>query len=518
MSEADDIQAATTVHPGDPQYASKVRGSNQRWAGTPETVRLVNSTDQVVAAVQEAVTAGKRIGIRSGGHCYEDFAYNGTHTLIDVSGLNQIAYDPIHNAISVGAGATLIQIYETLHRVWGVTIPGGSCASVGAGGHITGGGYGLASRQFGLTVDYLYGVEVVTVDSDGRAKAIVATCEADDPHRELWWAHTGGGGGNFGVVTRFLFGAPGMDPAGYLPRPPAEIFLSAVALNWADVTETDFTRLVDNFGKWHERNSAPDSAYAGIFGLLKANKKTWDGDGNVAGQIVLVTQADGAVSGARGLLDDYLTAVFDGVAAPRVKMIARSGDHPSMPEFLEPQRLPWLDGTYAMSGSSSWTFCGDYKSAYLRRGYTPAQIAATYEWLATPDYNNPRALVQIDSYGCRINAVAPGDTAVPQRDSVLKLQYQVYWTDPAEEALHLGWIRGFYGAVYADTGGVPVPNAVTDGCYVNYPDVDLGDGSLNRSGVAWSSLYYKGNYPRLRRVKAAYDPLNVFWHRQSVEP
>jgi hypothetical protein len=340
------------------------------------------------------------------------------------------------------------------------------------------------------------------------------------PNRDLWWAHTGGGG-NFGVITRFLLKSPaatGTDPSKFLPRPPAELFISSVALDWKDVTEASFTRLVDNFGKWHEQNSAPDSPYDGIFGLLKLNKKTWDADGNVKGQIVLLTQADASRPNARQLLDTYLAAVFNGVDAPQTPMTMRSGEHAAMPHFFEPKRLPWLNATFELSGGPSWTLQSDYKSAYLRKGHTAEQIAATYKWLATPDYNNSDALVQIDSYGCRINAVGTADTAMPQRDSVLKLQYQVYWTDPATDAQHLNWIRSFYSAVYAATGGVPMPNAVTDGCYVNYPDIDLQDPTFNKSGVAWSALYYKGNYARLRQVKAKYDPRNTFRHRQSIEP
>ncbi|TCO53170.1 FAD-binding oxidoreductase [Actinocrispum wychmicini] len=510
---------ATTVKSGDARYVDMVRGSNQRWVGNPDVIRVCNSTDQVVAAVQDAVNAGKRIGVRSGGHCYENFVYEATQVVIDVSELDQVGYDPVRNAISVGAGANLFQVYDALYRVWGVIIPGGSCGTVGAGGHITGGGYGLNSRQFGLTVDYLYGVEVVTVDAAGKAKVIVATRDGSD--RDLWWAHTGGGGGNFGVVTRFLLKATtatGTDPSTFLPRPPAELFINSVALDWKDVTEENFTRLVDNYGKWHERNSAPDSPYDGIFGLLKLNKKTWDADRNVTGQIVLLTQADASRPNAQQLLDTYLAAVFDGVDAPRVPMSVRSGEHAAMPHLFKTQRLPWLHGTFELSGGPSWTLRSDYKSAYLRKGHTAEQIAATYKWLATPDYNNGNALVQIDSYGCRVNAVGSADTAVPQRDSVLKLQYQVYWEDPAEDAQHLNWFRNFYSEVYASTGGVPVPNAVTDGCYVNYPDIDLQDPSFNRSGVPWSTLYYKGNYPRLRQVKDRYDPRNTFRHRQSIEP
>ncbi|GAB3903213.1 BBE domain-containing protein [Kibdelosporangium lantanae] len=511
----------TSVRPGDPRYVDLIRGTNQRWVGNPDCVQVVSTPAEVVTAVRAAVTAGKRIGIRSGGHCYEDFVYNGTQVVLDLSELDDIGYDPKANAISVGAGANLFQVYDALYRVWGVTIPGGSCATVGAGGHITGGGYGVNSRMFGLTVDYLYGVEVVTVDASGKARLLVATRDAGDPNRDLWWAHTGGGGGNFGVVTRFLLKSPtasGTDPSTFLPKPPGEILLTSVALDWKDVDETAFTRLVNNYGRWHERNSAPNSPGNAVFSLLGLNKKVRDAAGNATSQIGFTTLVNATVPNARTLLDDHLNAVFDGVTANRTAQVQPSGKLPALPHFQEPQRLPWLQATFELSGGMSWRLRSDYKSAYLRKGHTAEQIAATYKWLETANYNNNLALVQIDSYGGRINSVGAADTVVPQRDSVMKLQYQVYWTDPAEDAKHLAWIRGFYGEVYGSTGGVPVPNAVTDGCYVNYPDIDLQDPAFNRSGVPWSTLYYKDNYTRLRQVKRKYDPRNVFRHRQSIEP
>jgi hypothetical protein len=89
----------------------------------------------------------------------------------------------------------------------------------------------------------------------------------------------------------------------------------------------------------------------------------------------------------------------------------------------------------------------------------------------------------------------------------MKLQYQTYWTDPADDDGNLSWIRNFYRSVYADTGGEPVSNEVTDGCYVNYPDVDLQN---------WAALYFKDNYRRLQAVKARWDPTDQFRHAQSV--
>ncbi len=76
------------------------------------------------------------------------------------------------------------------------------------GGHVVGGAFGFLCRQLGLAADYLYAVEAVTVEERGQASSVVATRETSDPHRDLWWAHTGGGGGNFGVVTRYWFRSP----------------------------------------------------------------------------------------------------------------------------------------------------------------------------------------------------------------------------------------------------------------------------------------------------------------------
>lgn len=74
---------------------------------------------------------------------------------------------------------------------------------MGVGGHVTGGGYGLLSRRHGLTIDYLHGVEMVYVDANGKAQVAIVNAGSSDPDdRDLLWANQGGGGGNFGIVTR----------------------------------------------------------------------------------------------------------------------------------------------------------------------------------------------------------------------------------------------------------------------------------------------------------------------------
>jgi FAD/FMN-containing dehydrogenase len=507
----------TIVGRDDDRYDALRRGNNQRWVGTPDYIELPDTTEQVVAAVRKAVTHGMRLSVRSGGHCYEDFVYNPeVRVVIDLTRMNAVHFDERENAFCVEAGASLWEVYEGLYRPYGVTLPGGSCGFVGAGGHVCGGGYGLLSRQFGLTVDYLHAVEVVVVDEDRTVRAVRASRDPGDPHHDLWWAHTGGGGGNFGIVTRYWLRTSATDAQDrdeLLPRPPAEVFVSAISWDWARLTEPGFTRLVRNFGDFNERESAPDNTrYDGLFGLLKLTTKV------PGGKVGLITQMDATSPDSENLLRQYLQEVTDGVGVDHGRLDVRTGDHPPLPDVFEYRKMPWLLAAQFLSGSGNPTLRSKYKSAYMLRGFPPAQISKIYRHLAEVGYDNPDALLQVDSYGCRVNAVSADATAVPQRSSVLKLQYQSYWTTPAEDDKNLSWIRDFYRDVYADTGGVPISNAVTDGCFINYPDRDLSSEEWNTSGVPWSTLYYKDGYPRLRQAKQRWDPLNVFRHAQSIEP
>src|SRR5690606_288506 len=236
-----------TVRPNDRRYADLRRGTNQRWVGSPQKIVLAATTADVGAAVQRAVDSGRRLAVRSGGHCYEDFTTSqDIEIVLDLSRMDDVSYDRRRRAFSVQPGAPLGRIYDRLYKGWGVYLPAGNCPTVAAGGHIQGGGYGSMSRRDGLAVDHLYGIEIVVVRADGTARTVVATREPDDPHRELWWAHTGGGGGNFGVVTRYWLrspGATGTDPAAQLPTPPREVWLSEVAWPWERLSEARFTRL-----------------------------------------------------------------------------------------------------------------------------------------------------------------------------------------------------------------------------------------------------------------------------------
>jgi len=488
-----------TVAPGDPRYRSLThRGWNARFVGRPDYIRVVGSTEEVVSAVRQAVREGKRIAVRSGGHCFEGFVDDpAVKVLIDLSPMASVSYDARRRAFAVGPGALLGEVYRKLFLGWGVTVPAGATAEVGVGGHVLGGGYGTLSRRHGLSVDHLYAVEVVVVDASGEVQSVVATREPSDPHHDLWWAHTGGGGGNFGIVTCYWFRDPaakGDDPAGLLPRPPESVTSFYASWPWKDLDQRSFARLVRNHGNWHERNSGPDSPYVGLFSILMLTSGKAD-------SVTLAGQLDSSGRGAERLMDDYVAAVGHGVKANPVR------GHESQ---------PWLQAAGAVQESAAAPFKA--KAAYLRRRYTDRQIDVIHERLSGKEGAHLDGALWLVSYGGAVNTVPADATAVAQRDSILKAIYVAEWEAQQDADPRLTWVRDFYRAVYAESGGVPVPSGANDGAFINYPDTDLADAALNTSGTAWHTLYYKGNYPRLQRIKARWDPRDEFRHALAVRP
>jgi hypothetical protein len=494
-----------TVRPDDPRYSSlRLRGYNHLHTSHPHHIRLVGTTADVVRAVDDAVRTRRRLAVRSGGHCFEDFVDRpDTDVIIDMSGMRDIGYDPRRDAFAVEAGATLGEAYRRLFLGWGVTVPGGTCTGVGAGGHVAGAGYGALCRLHGLTVDHLDAVEVVVVDRSGRARSVVATRDPADPHHDLWWAHTGGGGGGFGVVTRYWFRSPGVprgaDPGELLPRPPATVLTYSLDWRWADLDEDAFVTLMRNYGHWGERNSAPGSPAAALYGEF-AMAATRAGTLGIAGQIA----ADDVT--ARRLLDDLERTLTGGRGVPRPERRAAT--------------LPWLAATLQTAGADVTPFGSrmKIKSGYRRRGFSAAQLTALYRGLADPAHDNPAGHVFINTYGGQVNAVAPGATAMPHRDSVFLVGFLAGWPDEGEDERQRRWIRELYGKVYADSGGVPA-GADDDGTFINYPDGDLADPAHNTSGMPWHTLYFGAEgHARLRRAKRRWDPREVFSHTLSVRP
>ncbi|WUH99404.1 FAD-binding protein [Spirillospora sp. NBC_00431] len=478
----------------DPRYPSLAyRGYNRRFVGKPEHVWVAGTTEHVVRAVQEAVNTGRRVTVRSGGHGFEDFVGDpAVQVVIDTSAMTAVYYDPRRRAFAVEAGSSLGEAYRRLYLGWGVTVPAGWCPTVGAGGHVVGGGFGPLSRTMGLAVDHLYAVEVVVVDRRGRARGVIATRERSDPNRDLWWAHTGGGGGSFGIVTRYWFrtpGARGDDPSRLLPAPPPTALSFTITWNWRDFTKGSFARLVRNHGTWVERNSSPGSPGAKLYSELQLNRR-------LSGQLGMIGQV-AATSGEAGrLLDEHLAAINDGVPAIPVRQV---------------RTRPWLDaGLEGSPGDPGPLYRLKVKSGYLRRRMTDRQIDVLHHHLTRSDYDHPGGSLSLYTFGGQVNTVAADATAAPHRDTIMKMFFINGWEDPKDDAKHITWMRELYRDLFADTGGVP-----RDGAFINYPDTDLADPAWNR-GAPWHTLYFRDNYSRLQQIKAKYDPRDIFHHALSV--
>jgi hypothetical protein len=495
--------AADKIGPDDRRYVDLVRrGFNKRFVGKPDYVHLVGSTEQVVDAVQDAVRNKLRVVARSGGHCLEGFVADpAVRVVIDTSVMTSVYYDSDMGAFAVESGATLGEAYRKLFLGWGVTIPAGISPSIGVGGHVLGSAFGYLCRQHGLAADHLYGVEVVVVDEIGTARSVVATQEPSDPNRDLWWAHTGGGGGNFGVVTRYWFrspGASGTDPAGLLPKAPDSVLRFKVQWNWEAIDETAFTQLVCNHGNWCEHNSEADSPYARLYSTLVLPRRP---SSKIELTGVLTAGAE-----AERLLDEHLTAINESVGVAHTREVDRTS-------WLAFALYPFPD----LVDNASQGGIFKLKDAFLRKRLTDRQIEVAYHYLTRIDYDVAGGL-GMATYGGKVNTVAPDATASAQRESILTMSCSTGWKDPQDEARSLAWVRQFYRELFSDTGGVPVPGEVSNGALINHPDVDLADPEWNTSGVPWYRLYYKDNYPRLQRIKARWDPLDVFHHALSIRP
>jgi FAD/FMN-containing dehydrogenase len=311
------------------------------------------------------------VAVRSSGHCLESFVSDpAVQVLIDTSLMTNISYDPQMNAFAVEPGARLGEVYQKLFLGWGVTLPAGVSPNVGVGGHVVGGGFGFLCRQHGLAADHLYGVEVVVVDAMGTARSVVATREPSDPNRELWWAHTGGGGGNFGIVTRYWFRSPdatGNTPARLLPTAPASVLTFKATWDWHDVDEAAFTRLVRNYGEWCEQNSAADAPAANLYSTLALGHRQ-HGTLDLSGLVTAGADAD-------RLLDAHLAAITDGVGVPHTRDTLRKS---WLAFALDP--FPGLAGV----GVEHAIF--KLKDALLRKRFTDRQIAVAYHYLTRTDH------------------------------------------------------------------------------------------------------------------------------------
>lgn len=185
-----------TIAPGHQDYERARRVWNGIADRKPSAILRADNVDDVRKAVGVAASCGSLLAVRGGGHSFPGLSTCDNGLLLDLSQLNSVSLNEEAGTVDVGGGALLGDLDRAIVPS-GYVVPAGVVSHTGVGGLTLGGGMGWLGRSLGLTIDKLVGAEIVTASGD-----LLWTDVANDP--ELFWGIRGGGG-NFGVVTRFRF-------------------------------------------------------------------------------------------------------------------------------------------------------------------------------------------------------------------------------------------------------------------------------------------------------------------------
>ncbi len=363
----------------------------------------------VAAVVNWARTHGVHLAAKSGGHSYGGYSTT-TGVVVDLSRLSGITVGG--GRATIGPGARLGNIYDRLNTR-GVAIPAGSCPSVGIGGHVLGGGFGLASRAWGLACDNLVSLQVVT--ADGRIVNADATHNAD-----LFWACRGGGGGNFGIATQLVFRTHAVTQGSYFiatwPWAQAEEVVASF-LHWAP-------KQPDALGSLCRLAAGPGGPTIQVFGQFLGSETALE-----QALASLTPPASKLTTGTASWLD-------------LVRRWAGCLGH-TLPQCAAP-------GTQPFVGASD----------YLARVPTTAQLALFRQVVESRGANSGALL--IDAYGGALGGIAPSATAFVHRSQLAGIQYFA----AGEGASARGWVDGARAALRP---------AVSGQAYVNYIDPGLAN-------------------------------------------
>jgi len=513
---------AATITKQDPRYPSLYRGRNARFPAQPSEsvsrIEVCESAADAADALQRVVNAGLRPTVRSGGHCYEDFVANNPNgAILDVSLLSHTSSAPGGKGpYQVGPGAVLGAVYTELYKKYNLTIPGGSCYSVGSGGHLSGGGYGLLTRLQGLSVDWITAIDILTVEANGK----VVSRHVDKSHdADLFRALRGAGGASFGLITNFYFDE--------LPTAPRNLCTAGVSFPWESMTEDKFIHIGQTYGAYFEKRGQEPDTWP-LFTFLEMTHKA-------VGRRISVTAAFHDMDGKNDLsiatefLDLFLKcgdaeSIDDPAVSAHQQSQNTRGQMELSPCVAGQHRFttrPWLDATIGNGGGigTSGMVRAKYKSCYMKKNFTPEELRRMYKHL-TRDLEGIAlgGVISVDSYGGAANKPAMANvTSIPQRASIMKVQFQMYWQNPEEDEARLRYYDEMYTDIYsanveAKYAGAPFHNDCYEGCYINYPDVDMVKYPF------WPELYYGtgGLYPYLQEVKNKYDPGNIFHHSMAV--
>jgi FAD/FMN-containing dehydrogenase len=443
------------LQPGDSGYDEARAVRNGLIDRRPALIVQCAGTADVVDAVDFAREQRLVVSIRGGAHNVAGNAVNDGGMVIDLSAMRAVHVDPEHRTARVQGGATWGDV-DRETQLWGLAAPGGQVSTTGVAGLTLHGGLGSLHRRYGLALDNLRSVEIVTADGQVRTAS-----ESVEP--ELFWA-VRGAGSNFGVVTSFEFVLHPVGPEIYQAAPIFSLDEApAVLRRYRDFCAT-----------------APDEM--GPQAMMWSVPAVDDFPAELHGMPILVA------------------------------LVVYSGDPEEGERLLRPV-LDWGTPIMDLSGRAPYTLAqSSFDSFFPSGGYyywksllvgEPSDDLLDAIVDVAADRPSPDAIVNFWQLGGAIDRVAPDATAFAQRDARYLLSLDTSWFDPAATERCIDWTRKTWAAMQH--------RFATDRPYLNF----VGFGEEKEALVRAS---YGTNYERLVAAKTTYDPGNLFHMNNNIAP
>ena len=438
--------------PGDAGYDEVRQIWNAMIDRRPALIARCRSAADVVQAVGFARQHNLLVSIRGGGHNIAGNAVCDDGLMIDLSLMKGVQVDPDSRRATVEPGCTLAD-FDAAAQAHGLATPLGINSTTGVAGLTLGGGFGWLSRKYGMTVDNLLGAEVVT--ADGSQVHASATETAD-----LFWGLRGGGG-NFGIVTRFEFQLHPVGPnvlSGLIAFPFEQA--KAVLTQFARFTET----MPDDLNVWMVARKAPPLPFL---------------PESVHGQEIVALALCYAGDPAAG---EKLIEPLRGFGKAH-------GEHVGVQPYTAWQQA--FDPLLTRGARNYW------KSHNFSR-LSDGAIDAIIEYAgALP---SPQCEIFIGTIGGQTARVAPDAMAYSSRDANYVMNVHGRWASAAEDARCIAWAREFFAKSQPFASG---------GAYINF----LTQEESGRVAFAYGAMYN-----RLVELKKKFDPTNFFRMNQNIKP
>ncbi|MDM0021963.1 FAD-binding oxidoreductase [Variovorax saccharolyticus] len=439
------------VQAGEAGYDDSRRVYNAMIDRFPKFIVQCRDVADVIRSVDFAREHSLLLAVRGGGHNGGGLGTCDDGLVIDLSGLKGIRVDAQARSVRVEGGCTWGDVDHATHA-FGMATPSGIIGSTGVGGLTLGGGLGHLTRKCGLTVDNLLQADVVL--ADGRLVSASA-----DENADLFWGLRGGGG-NFGVVTSFLFR---LHPISTVVAGPTF---------WPLEKAGEVMRWYRDFIV-----AAPEDLNGFLAFLTVPPVDPYPAE--LRGQAVcgVVWCYTGPLEGA--------DAAFEPVRAFSEPLL----------HGVQPMPLPALQGAFdaLYPPGHQWYWRADFVNEL-----SDAAIKAHEGFAARmPTMQSTMHLYPIDGAAHR---VAPADTAFAYRDARWAEVIVGVSPDAQERAAITDWTKRYWEALHPHSAG---------GAYVNMM-MDEGEERIRAS--------YRGNYARLVEVKRRYDPDNLFRVNQNIRP